>query len=230
METTPTIGQMVAEDYRTAAVFKRFHIDFCCKGNRTLDEACGKKNINPAEVQAALEVAKADRPMAGADALTWPLDLLIDYIEKTHHRYVRRSVEDIKPLLSKVVAVHGTHEPELKTIADLFLGSAEALLHHMEKEERVLFPRIRRMVEEGTGVQMSTSILGPIAVMQHEHAMEGDRFAQIAELTHGYTPPSHACNSYKVLFALLDEFEQDLHRHIHLENNILFPRALAFKG
>jgi regulator of cell morphogenesis and NO signaling len=228
MESTPTIGQMVAEDYRTAAVFKRFHIDFCCKGNRTLDEACSMKKINPAEVQSALDAVKTDRPVAGSEALTWPLDLLIDFIEKTHHRYVRKSVEDIKPLLNKVVAVHGQHEPELQTIADLFLGSADALLHHMEKEERVLFPRIRHMVEEGTGGQTGASILGPIAVMQHEHAMEGDRFAQIAELTHGYAPPAHACNSYRVLFALLEEFEQDLHKHIHLENNILFPRALAF--
>lgn len=168
------------------------------------------------------------------DFNSWELDLLADYIEKTHHRYVLTKIEEIKPYLNKVTRVHGEHNPELKEIEILFNQSAQELSQHLQKEEMILFPFIRNMVnskmeEKPLFFPHFGTVENPIAMMKHEHQNEGERFEKIAELSNQYTPPSHACNTYRVTFALLKEFEDNLHQHIHLENNILFPKAIKME-
>jgi regulator of cell morphogenesis and NO signaling len=227
-----TIGEWVAEDYRSASVFKSFGIDFCCKGGRSIQEACESKNISEREVEIALAEAVMDKPEQGdIDFKSWPMDLLADYIEKTHHRYVEKAIEELKPYLTKVCKVHGDSNPELHTVKQLFFESAGELTAHMKKEEFTLFPHVRKLekhMNDGSNVEAPHfgTVKNPIKMMMDEHEAEGDRFEEIARLTNNYTPPEHACNTYRVTFALLEEFQNDLHRHIHLENNILFPKAV----
>lgn len=225
------IGELVANDYRTASVFKSYGIDFCCNGNRTISAACDKAAIDSNKLIASLEQAAQSQSSDSADYNSWPLDLLADYIEKKHHRYVEEKTVEITPFLQKVVRVHGNQHPELFEIERLFSESAGELAMHMKKEELVLFPFIRKMVlskqqKREAGVPHYGTVENPIAMMKHDHDVEGERFRKIAELANGYQPPQDACNTYKVTFALLKEFEADLHLHIHLENNILFPKAV----
>src|SRR6218665_3284894 len=225
------VGELVAEDYRTASVFKNNGIDFCCNGNRSIDEACRKKNIDSAVLIAALQQVTQDTNNSTADYNSWPADLLADYIEKKHHRYVQAKIREIVPFLHKVAGVHGEHHPELKEVEALFHDCAEELTMHMQKEENVLFPYIRKMMAAGdTPVEAAFgTVQNPIRMMMMEHDHEGERFRRIAALTNDYTPPADACNTYRVTYALLPEFEEDLHLHIHLENNILFPKAIAME-
>jgi len=230
-----TIGEVVARDFRTAAVFSRNKIDFCCGGHKTIREVCAVKNINQAELEAALDAVMRVQADSQIDFNAWPLDLLADYIVKTHHRYVVEKTSALLPYLSKLCKVHGERHPELFEINDLFNECAMALAQHMYKEEHILFPYISRMVEAGLkGESLQPSPFGtvnnPIRMMEHEHESEGRRLQQIAELTSGYTPPEDACGTYRVTYAMLQEFEQDLHKHIHLENNILFPKAAAMEA
>ncbi|MBX2951873.1 MAG: iron-sulfur cluster repair di-iron protein [Leadbetterella sp.] len=230
--TTDTIiGKLVADDYRTAPVFKRYGIDFCCNGNRTIADACPEAETD--QLLRDLEGATAEAGAAGMDYKSWPLDLLADYIEKKHHRYVDTRLVEISPFLEKIVRVHGGHHPELAEVEQLFKESAGELTVHMKKEEFMLFPYIRKMVnaqKEGIPVQAPFgSVQNPVQAMMHDHDGEGERFRRIAELTGHYTPPEDACNTYRVTLSLLKEFEEDLHLHIHLENNILFPGAVALE-
>ncbi|MEC7772127.1 MAG: iron-sulfur cluster repair di-iron protein [Bacteroidota bacterium] len=225
-----SIGQLVAEDYRTAQVFKAHKIDFCCKGNRTLTEVATKKGLNLEAISEELEAVRSNGQENLPDFKTWPLDLLIDYIEKTHHRYVEKQIPVLKQYLNKLCRVHGERHPELFDIFEQFNTSAGELSMHMKKEELVLFPYIRKMVAGPTGSEALEkphfgSVSNPIQMMMEEHDNEGERFRTIAKLSNDYTPPEDACNTYRVAFSLLQEFEDDLHRHIHLENNILFPKS-----
>lgn len=225
------IGDIVAANYKTAAVFKKAGIDFCCNGNRTIKEACDDKNLSAQNILTEIET-QLDATQPIADFNAWSADLLADYIEKKHHRYVTTKISEIKPFLEKLTRVHGKQHPELIAVEQLFNESAGELTTHMKKEELILFPFVRAMVEKETADinKPFQSVLNPIGMMQHEHNTEGDRFRKIASLTNNYTPPEDACNTYKVTFALLREFEEDLHLHIHLENNILFPKAIAMEA
>ena len=229
-----TIGSFVAEDFRTAAVFSKYRIDFCCKGNRTVTEVCEKQNIDADTLlENVLQVVQSENN-GSIDFNSWPLDLLADYIEKTHHRYVEEKTNVLLPFLDKLCKVHGANHPELFKINELFIGCAGELSQHMKKEELVLFPFVKRMVKtkESDGILSQPSfgtVSNPIAMMMHEHDNEGERFREIAALTDNYTPPADACTTYRVTFAMLKEFEADLHKHIHLENNILFPKAVALE-
>lgn len=232
MNTTAqkTIGDIVAEDYRAATVFESYGIDFCCKGNRTIEEACDRKNVNPEEVYKDLETLMSQNTGEKINYTAWPADLLADYIEKKHHRYVEERSPLLNQYLDKLCKVHGDRHPELFEVAELFRQTSGHLAQHMKKEELVLFPFIRKMeTAKRSGTPLETPHFGevdnPINMMEHEHAEEGERLRKIADLTDGYTPPSDACNTYRVTFSMLDEFEKDLHHHIHLENNILFPTA-----
>lgn len=229
-----TVGSYVAQDFRTAAIFNKYGIDFCCKGGRTLDEVCDKKKIRKADVEEELERLLSQKADNNIDFRQWPLDLLADYIEKTHHRYVEEKIPVLLQFLNKLCKVHGERHPELFAINELFIGCAEELSQHLKKEELVLFPFIRKMVDATiTGRELDTphfgSVQNPVAMMMHEHDGEGERFRKIAALTNNYTPPADACNTYKVTYAMLREFEEDLHKHIHLENNILFPSAIVLE-
>lgn len=229
------IGKLVADNYKAANIFNQFGIDFCCNGNRSIQDACEAKGIDSTAVIGALEKA-LEQPTEGMpDFKSWPVDLLIDYIEKKHHRYVTTKIEEIKPLLHKIVKVHGSQHPELASIEELFIGAAQNLTAHMKKEELILFPFIRKIKDaESSGTTPDQPHFGrvenPIAMMHDEHDTEGERFRQISTLANNYTPPADACNTYRVTFALLKEFEEDLHLHIHLENNIVFPKAVEMQA
>lgn len=228
------IGKLVAEDYRTAAVFKKYGIDFCCQGNRTISEACENKKIDSKLVVTELDNITLSNTENTIDFQSWPIDLLADYIEKKHHRYVEEKTQEILPYLDKICRVHGVRHPELLEINKHFKTTAGELAAHMKKEELVLFPFVRKMATvKLENVKLDAPKFGtvqnPIQMMMNEHNSEGERFRSIAELSNNYTPPLDACNTYRVTFALLKEFEQDLHLHIHLENNILFPKAIELE-
>ncbi len=228
--TQKEIGQFVAEDFRTAAVFSKYKIDFCCRGNRSVEEVCETNNIDSNMLLEELEAITNSNTGQNIDYRSWPLDLLVDYIEKKHHRYVEEKIPVLRQFLDKLCKVHGGRHPELFKINELFTASAGELAAHMKKEELVLFPFVKKLVKAKlqNGVVEAPhfgTVVNPITLMMKEHDNEGVRFREIAALTDNYTPPADACNTYKVTYAMLDEFEKDLHLHIHLENNILFPQA-----
>jgi len=232
MENTleKTIGQMVAEDYRIAQVFKNHKIDFCCKGNRSLEEVANTYNLNVEVLRGEINESQSRTNNDNADFKSWPLDLLADYIEKKHHCYVEEQIPILKQYLNKLCKVHGERYPELFKVTEHFNATAGELTMHMKKEELMLFPWVRKMVkaeklQEKLDRPHFGTVKNPIAMMMLEHENEGDRFRLIAALTDDYNPPADACSTYRVTFSLLKEFEEDLHRHIHLENNILFPMA-----
>jgi regulator of cell morphogenesis and NO signaling len=229
-----TIGAFVAEDYRTAAVFTKYKIDFCCKGNRTINEVCEKQEIDSKVLLKKIQDALLAEDSNKIDFNSWPLDLLAEYIEKTHHRYVEDKSIVIMQFLNKLCSVHGANHPELFQINELFTECAGELAQHMKKEELMLFPFIKKMIkaketEEDLMQPPFGTVSNPIAMMMHEHDTEGERFREIASLTNDYTAPSDGCTTYKVTFAMLKEFEENLHTHIHLENNILFPKAMVLE-
>lgn len=229
-----TIGEIVAEDFRTAAVFKKHNIDFCCKGHRSVTEVCEKNQINIDDLQNELEMAVSGHHQAAEDFNSWDLDVLANYIEQTHHRYVEEKSVVLLQFLDKLRKVHGRNHPELFEIFNEFKAAAESLAAHMKKEELILFPYIRKMVKakkfgESLPVSHFGNVENPIAMMEHEHDTEGERFRKIARLSSNYTTPADGCTTYRVAFAMLQEFEEDLHEHIHLENNILFPKAITMQ-
>jgi regulator of cell morphogenesis and NO signaling len=229
-----TIGEIVAEDYRAASVFESFGIDFCCGGNITVDEACRQNSVSPNEVATKLAAIANTQQGNSVDFRSWPLDLLADYIQKKHHRYVEEKTPIIKQYLAKVCMAHGERHPELFKIKEEFDASAGELAMHMKKEELMLFPFIGKMVRaKSAGQPLPQSPFGkvenPIQTMIAEHDIEGDRFKKIAELSGNYTVPADGCNTYRITYATLKEFEDDLHLHIHLENNILFPEAIKLE-
>lgn len=228
------IGQLVAKDYRTASVFKKYGIDFCCQGNRTINDACAEKEVGVEHVLHDLNAMDSASSSAGIDFKSWPLDLLTDYIEKTHHRYVEYKSPELISYFEKICEVHGKNHPELFKIFKLIHQTVGNLTQHMKKEELILFPFIRKMeTAKRSGAVLGNpsfgSIENPINEMESEHSAEGDRFRDIESLSNNYTPPEDACNTYRVAFAMLKEFQDDLHLHIHLENNILFPKAILLE-
>lgn len=229
-----TVGEIVAQNWKTASVFQRHHIDFCCRGNVTVKDACNPLGIDPENILTELTTLLEAEENTESDYNSWPLDLLADYIEKKHHKYVTDRLPELKAYLDKICGVHGDRHPELFEIRELFSQTVDELTVHMKKEELMLFPFIRTMTKsEREQLPLPRPIYGsvrnPIQMMQHEHTDEGDRFVRIADLSDNYTPPEDACSTYRVSFAMLQEFEQDLHKHIHLENNILFPRAIQLE-
>jgi regulator of cell morphogenesis and NO signaling len=223
------VGEVVADDYRRGAVFKRFGIDFCCSGARTVQEACDRKGVDYETLQG--ELLAADRSRSGQDApdvRRWDPAFLADYIVNVHHGYVRETLPVLRFFTTKVARVHGAARPELVEIAGLVEEMATAMDEHMAGEENVLFPHVRGLTtaskEGGTvdpGALQSTA--DTIRAMEGEHDHAGEVMRRIRELSDDYTPPDWACNTYRAAFAKLEEFEEDLHRHVHLENNILFP-------
>ncbi|MCO4821923.1 MAG: iron-sulfur cluster repair di-iron protein [Flavobacteriaceae bacterium] len=239
MDTLPKasqkqIGQFVAEDFRTASIFSQYGIDFCCRGHRTVEEVCLKNNIEVEELLTKLSTVMSTSSNQNIDYKSWPLDLLINYIEKKHHRYVEEKIPVLLQFLNKLCKVHGEGHPELFKIKWLFSVSADELTAHMKKEELILFPYVKKMVKAVLNpkeIEMPEfdKVHNPIDMMLQEHDNEGVRFREIAALTNNYNPPVDACNTYRVTYAMLEEFEKDLHLHIHLENNILFPEVIKLK-
>lgn len=217
-----TVGKIVARDYRKALVFKKHGIDFCCGGKISVAQAAEEAGVPLDTILNELELLDQSGPEI-QDFDTWPLDKLVDFILEKHHVYVKTTIVQLTPMLEKVVKVHSGWRPELTEVNDVFYALARELTCHMYKEEEVLFPLIRK---RATGEDLtSTSIEHPVKAMEHEHDIAGQLMQKIKDLTENYTPPSGACATYIVVYKVLKEFEMDLHQHIHLENNILFPKA-----
>ncbi|MFM8450745.1 MAG: iron-sulfur cluster repair di-iron protein [Haliscomenobacter sp.] len=223
-----TVGSVVAEDYRTAVVFKQYGIDFCCGGGRSLEETCRSKGIAVEEVQEKLEsVQQLEKQPDRLDFADWSLVLLSTYIEEKHHRYVRQVLPGISEFALKVARVHGQRHPETVEIWTCWQALAEELSAHLRKEEQVLFPYVRLLESTNPPAAPFGSVANPIAMMTQEHESAGALMENIRVLSSHFSPPEDACVTYRVLYQLLAEFESDLHQHIHLENNLLFPKALA---
>ena len=228
-----TIGQLVKDDYRTAQVFQQNGLDFCCGGNRTIEEACVSKDVNTDDIVRALnQVTSNGSKEDNYDQ--WSLDFLVDYIVNNHHEFTRNKLPEIGKYAKKVAKVHGDRHDELNEIYYEFTMLHTEIFNHLDKEERILFPYIKQLVEaEKKGVKPEAPEFGeaanPIAMMEDEHDEAGTSMAKIRRLSNNFTPPEDACTTYRLLYQNLEGFEKDLHKHVHLENNILFPKAMKLE-
>lgn len=227
-----TVAEVVAENIKTAHIFKKHGIDFCCGGGITIEKACEKKQLDYEIIKS--ELLNVDNAPKAYDYNSWHLDFLIDHIINIHHTYVEESIPLILQYSNRVAHVHGHHYKEVVEINALFTEVANELADHLKKEETILFPYIKKLLqfkkeEKTLKTPPFGSVNNPISVMENEHESAGDIFKEIAKLSNNYTPPEGACNTFRALYAKLDEFEQDLHQHIHLENNILHPKAIQLE-
>lgn len=224
-----TVGDAVTRDLRSAAVFARHGIDFCCGGRRTIDDACRAAGVDPELVLRELG-GLITRGEAPEDRSQWTPTRMLDHVVDHHHAYVRRQIPIIQGYLNKLIDKHRSSRPELLGVQELFTGLARELAHHMEKEERILFPYIRAMVaaRAANAPLPSTpfgTIQNPVRMMEAEHQQAGQDLWLLRGLTNGFTPPTDACATWGACYAELAAFERDLHEHVHLENNLLFPAA-----
>jgi regulator of cell morphogenesis and NO signaling len=222
------IGDVVAHDLRTAVVFNRFGIDFCCGGRRTVEDACVAAHLDPDRVISDLRAVHEDPESAG-DLTVWPATRLIDRIVSRHHAYVRAQTPVIKGYLARLVAKHSHRHVEVARLAAIFADVSDELLRHMDKEERILFPAIAALADDyarGTAPDaFGRSIHQPIAAMEDEHEWAGAQLTLMRTLSHDYAVPQDGCATWRACYAALEDFEKDLHQHVHLENNVLFPLA-----
>jgi regulator of cell morphogenesis and NO signaling len=219
-----TLAQIVNENHQAAALFEKYGLDFCCKGKRSLQVACKEKDLAVEKLTTELEnMVKPDTSSNKPHQRS--LSEIVDQIVNTHHAYVKQQAPQIFAWLQKVTSKHGSRHAELFEIFESFDALQQEMQMHMRKEELVLFPYIKQLEEGRVDVGMM-DIHSPIAMMEHEHAEAGELLEKIRKLTNSYTAPADACTTYKVSFDSLEAFEFDLHRHIHLENNTLFPKAI----
>ncbi len=219
-----TVGEIVAERPSLARVFQAFKIDFCCQGGRTLREACELKGVAKESVVEQLEAGMREAREEGSNPALLPPVELIRHIVDKHHGFLRGELPRIHAMAERVAKVHGGHTPTLVEVYEVFCEMARELDSHMMKEEQILFPAIEALVQGGPGVM---ALDGPVTCMMQEHDDAGSALVRLRDLTNGFTPPPEACNTYRALFAGLAELEEDLHRHIHLENSVLFPAAMS---
>jgi regulator of cell morphogenesis and NO signaling len=220
-----SIGEIVAEDFRTAVIFRKAGIDFCCGGKKSIGEACLEKSVNPSALISQLEeIGKTPTSLLDNFNL-WKLDFLCDYIMNIHHRFVLANLPELVFYTEKIARVHGEHHPELKEVAELFSKINTELLQHLKMEEEVLFPAIKHALN-GDDATARETIRSEVTRMTGEHEFAGNAMDTINILTSGYSIPEDACNTYRVALQMLEKFEDDLHIHVHLENNILYPKAL----
>jgi regulator of cell morphogenesis and NO signaling len=237
VSTISTVRELAVTVPGATSVFERLGIDYCCGGGRTLREACEKSHVAVDEVIRHLEEAKqATQP--GAEVRAWEAESMTDlaaHIVDTHHFFTKQELERIEQILDKVCTRHGANHPELLRLRTLFETLKQDLLPHMLKEEQVLFPFIARMEEaigEGLAVPppFFVTVQNPVRMMTQEHDTAGDLLREMRAAANNYVAPPDACISFQTLYQALAEFEADLHQHIHLENNILFPRAVMMEN
>ncbi len=226
MKEDMTIGEIVAQDFRSAAVFKEAGIDFCCGGKKSIDETCSEKGIEKKVLLDKLEKLKDIPVSTGHNYNEWDIGFLSDYVVNTHHKYVLNTMPVLVAYTAKIASVHGEHHPELRLVANLFSQINTELLQHLKNEEEVLFPSIKQALNFGTEKAKAT-ILSEISRLSAEHEFAGGTMDEINNITSNYKVPDDGCNTYIIAFKLLREFEDDLHVHVHLENNILYPKAIA---
>jgi regulator of cell morphogenesis and NO signaling len=220
-----TIGEIVANDFRAAEIFKHAGIDFCCGGKKSLEQACAENGLEQSLLESQLSELGTMPLSQSHNFKDWDLGFLCEYVVNTHHKYVLKTLPDLVIYTQKIASVHGTHHPELKEVADLFGKVNTDLLQHLLKEESVLFPAIKEALKSNSS-SAKAIITSEIERMSTEHEFVGGAMDKINVITSGYTVPADGCNTYRVSFGLLKQFEDDLHIHVHLENNILYPKAL----
>jgi regulator of cell morphogenesis and NO signaling len=234
--TAKTVRELAVENAAATRIFEKFGIDYCCGGGQSLEQACNKANVPIEQVLDTLEMAEATA-RAAQEVRDWsrePLSELIAHIRNTHHKYTRDETARLTALLNKVCSVHGKNHPELFEIQSTFGALAQELRTHLMKEEMVLFPYIERMEEaviqkEPVILAPFGTVKNPVTMMEHEHDSAGNALRDLRRASRDYSAPADACVSYLTLYKALSAFEADLHQHIHLENNILFPRAIAME-
>ena len=229
-ENDETLGQIATKDLRKAEIFKKYGLDFCCGGKKTVKEACAEKGLDVAAIEHELQQAEKQtsasplpRPLPYND---WKLDFLADYIVNTHHSYVKAALPELIKYADKVARVHGAHHPELFNILQLVEEIAREMTEHMEKEETFLFHYIKQLALSKNN---DGNVQQPIELMEKEHEIVGKSLSDIRMLSNNYALPEDACASYGLLYKMLEEFEGDMFTHIHLENNILFVKALELQ-
>lgn len=227
-----SLAQIVNSNHKAASVFEKYHLDFCCKGKRSLEQACIEQQLTVSQITGELENVFENENKTGAiDFDKMNLTQLSDYIIQTHHAYVKIEMPQIYAYLQKVASKHGERHPELYKIFQTFAAVKEEMEGHMKKEELILFPRIKELEKlvdnENTNLQLNITYLqSPITVMEQEHDHAGNLLNDVRIFSNDYVPPQDACTTYRLCFAALQAFELDLHQHVHLENNVLFPKAI----
>lgn len=224
------LSQIVNEQHQTASVFEKYNLDYCCKGKRSLQQACSENHISLKEVVAELQNIYAIETNE-LDFNKVKLFQLVDYIVCTHHSYVKKEMPQIISYLEKVSSKHGNQHNELYKISELFVDLYNEMTYHVHHEETILFPRIKLLEQNGFepvpfDIRHYQYLELPIIDMEDDDEDAGNKMAEIRELTNNYTPPADSCTTYKLLYASLQAFEIDLHHYVHLEHNILFPKAL----
>lgn len=234
--TTPqtTVRDIAIEQPASIRVFEKYGIDYCCGGHRPLAQVCAERSLPINDVLAAIENAAAQQKPTGPDWMSFQLGAICDHIVRTHHAYIRSELPRLHSLAEKVVARHGDDRPELPQIQQLIDAVGNDLISHLAKEEMMLFPYITNLERNFSACGpnsfgCSGSVRNPIRVMMAEHDVAGEILAQIRKLSSDYKLPEGACPTYRTFYLSLEEFEKDLHQHVHLENNILFPRAIEME-
>jgi regulator of cell morphogenesis and NO signaling len=231
-DITKTIGEFVADDYRTAGVFEKYGIEFCCGGKVALYDICREKGIDLSAIMRDMESVKTEPLDRGQNYGAWPLSFLADYIVNTHHAYLKENMGEIAVYARKIAEVHGANHPEVIEIAEIFDKITSDMSGHLREEEEVFFPAVKRIdsarkagaAPEENDIQTVRDSLGKL---DEEHNGIGEAVHEIRRLSKEYAVPADACNTYMVTYRKLREFEDDLHKHVHLENNILFPKAVG---
>lgn len=223
-------------DIKTAHVFEKYGIDFCCKGYKNFNEVCEEKEIDKNSILNEIyQIVNHDESAKPKERFEeWNLDFLSDYIVNNHHNYVRNAIPQITEHLDRVTFKHGDKNPFLYELKSTFDSLKAEMLSHIEKEEKILFHLIKYLVdckrfEEKPKLSGFKSVEFPIKSMLAEHDNAGESTARIREITNNYNPPEDACNTFRLTYSELEEFEKDLHIHVHLENNILFPKAISLE-
>ena len=231
-----TVRELALKNFAATRVFEKLGIYYCCGGGQSIEQACRAANVRVDEVMKSIEAAGRSTPASPEDR-PWQSESLVDligHIKDRHHQYTREEIARLNPLFDKVCSVHGKNHPELLKMREVFRGLAGELAAHMMKEDVVLFPYVIRLESAATRNEPVPAapfgtVKNPVAMMVHEHDSAGEALRALRQASRGYTPPEDACLSFKTLFNALAEFEADLHQHIHLENNILFPRAIQME-
>jgi regulator of cell morphogenesis and NO signaling len=234
IDTAKTVRELAIEIPQATRVFEKLGIDYCCGGGKSLQEACTARNLGVADVLAALD-SQSGTAVSPADWQMGSMAALIGHIVAKHHAYVKSETPRLEQLLAKVCSVHGQNHPELDVIRETFVGLGQELSMHMMKEENILFPYIVELEKSAAALAPPRrpafgTVKNPVQMMMMEHDSAGTALRAIREASNDLTPPEDACISYRTLYSALQEFEADLHQHIHLENNILFPRAIAMEN
>jgi len=225
-----TVGEIVAENYHSAGVFKKYGLDFCCGGNIKLRDACEKNHIDTGRVVGELKAINWNQSNGNENYLAWEPGFLINHIIDTHHKFVMAKIEEIAGYAARVANVHGSNHPENVEIYHKFTELSQEMIEHMKDEEERVFPLIMKIYEKrisGKEIpgELQNELQKEIREMENDHEAAGSLMAEIRVLSNQFTPPADACTTYRILYQNLEGFESDLHKHVHLENNILFKKA-----